>query len=121
MREHIFIKPVKIIIGNTIISIIFMFLINRAAQGFGGITGKILERKPLVYIIGKISYGIYLYHLFMPPILSRGFHYLGLHYPDLSLIRFILQTAATLIVAMLSWHFIEKPINNFKKHFEYST
>ena len=120
MRKNVFIKPVKTVLINTINYIKLIVLINRAAQGFGGITGKILKRKPLVYI-GKISYGFYLYHLFMPPILSRGFHYLGLHYPDSSLIRFILQTAATLIVAMLSWHFIEKPINNFKKHFEYST
>jgi peptidoglycan/LPS O-acetylase OafA/YrhL len=39
-----------------------MPLIYRAAEGFTGIPGILLTRRPLLYI-GKISYGIYIYHL----------------------------------------------------------
>lgn len=113
---------INIVIEPTITAFFFVWLIDRAAQGFGGVTGTILELKPLVYL-GKISYGIYVYHNFMNPIISdilpNVFQHSGLPYPSSLTSQVFLKTVATLIVAVLSWHIIEKPINDFKKHFGY--
>jgi peptidoglycan/LPS O-acetylase OafA/YrhL len=57
--------------------LIFACLVAAAAHGFKSFVGKVLESKPMVYL-GKISYGIYLIHAFMPEIVYRIFDYLGL-------------------------------------------
>ncbi len=109
---------VRIVVEPTVTALFFVWLVARAAQGFGGVAGIILELKPLVYI-GKISYGIYVYHCFIPVIVPRIFYYLGLPYPSSLSMQLVLKIMATLIVAVLSWHLIEKPINNLKRHFGY--
>jgi len=38
--------------------------------GYNGFFKRALEWPPIVYV-GKISYGIYLYHFFVPPLLLR--------------------------------------------------
>ena len=59
--------------------------------------------------IGKISYGIYIYHLFIGAyVLQIG---VGSQPP---LIFAAISMAATMIVASLSWRFIEKPILSLK-------
>jgi peptidoglycan/LPS O-acetylase OafA/YrhL len=72
-----------------------------------------LEAKPLVYI-GKISYGIYLYHLFVPLVLSWFATRLGVSLPGSKFGIFFVNTAGTILLASLSWHVIEKPISIFK-------
>jgi peptidoglycan/LPS O-acetylase OafA/YrhL len=117
-----FIVPIysrkSIILGSTAASMFFVWLINRAAQGFKGLPGDILSFQPLVYL-GKISYGIYLYHLLSSEILYRLFTYSGLAYPKSVWLEFVLQTLLTVITASLSWHFFESPINALKKNFDY--
>jgi len=91
----------------------FSAIIFRASRGFKGIAGKCLEAKPLVYI-GKISYGIYLYHLFVPLVLSWFATRLGVSLPGSMFGIFFVNTAGTILLASLSWHVIEKPISIFK-------
>lgn len=107
-----------LIFGDTVSAIFFMWVIYRASKGFGGILGKVLEMKPLVYL-GKISYGIYLYHLFLPYLFGRYLPKLGLNYPDSILWQFILNSVTVVILASLSWYVIEKPINDLKQYFPY--
>ncbi|MCW3114146.1 MAG: acyltransferase, partial [Segetibacter sp.] len=66
--------------------------------------GKLLETKPVVYL-GKITYGIYVYHYFMPYL----FKMVGL--PDIKIVK-ILYPVVTVIMASASWFLLEKPINN---------
>ena len=106
------------IFSTTIISLFCTWLIARASKGFSGIAGKVLEQDVLVYL-GKISYGIYVYHLFMPLIMRRVFNYFGGQYPNSLLIQFTLNVMATLIIAIVSYHLFENPINRLKKNFEY--
>jgi peptidoglycan/LPS O-acetylase OafA/YrhL len=107
------------LVANPIIALFFVGIIDRASKGFGGWVGKLMELKILIYF-GKISYGIYVYHLFMPLLTLKSFALFGLPYPRHFLLNFCLNTVATLVVAIASWHLIEKPINQFKRHFEYS-
>jgi peptidoglycan/LPS O-acetylase OafA/YrhL len=63
--------------------------------------------------IGKISYGIYVLHIFI-------FDYIGtLPGMERVLPRAALATAATVAIAALSWHYFEGPINRLKRHFPY--
>lgn len=100
-------------------SIFFCCVINRAAKGFDGIIGSVLENKVIVYL-GRISYGIYVYHILVAYLLPYLFGYLGLIYPESTYTQFFWKTTATVLVAILSWDYIEKPINRLKKRFEYN-
>jgi peptidoglycan/LPS O-acetylase OafA/YrhL len=95
------------------------WLIAYADRGFTGSIGRLLEFGPLVHI-GKISYGIYVYHMFMPFLLGKGFQSVGWAFPPPGPTRFLLATLATLAVAMASWQFFERPINNLKDRLPYS-
>ena len=108
------------VVEDTITAMLFTGLIGHAAQGFGGFVGTILELKPLVYL-GKISYGIYVYHYFMYIILLHPsiLYFLGIPYPKSELMQVIFKVAASVIFASVSWYLFEKPINNYKRFFEY--
>jgi peptidoglycan/LPS O-acetylase OafA/YrhL len=112
------IEVFEILFKPTILALFYVWLVNHAAVGFCGFVGKILELEPLVFI-GKISYGLYIYHYFMIPIFFKVFRS-----PDSAnkvsvSFEIVLEFSATLIVAMLSWFLIEKPINNIKHKFSY--
>jgi peptidoglycan/LPS O-acetylase OafA/YrhL len=95
------------------------WLIASADRGFGGVAGRVLALRPLVYL-GRISYGIYAYHFFIPWVLARVFARAGVTFPEPGARRFILASIATVIVAGLSWHFFEGPINRLKARFPYA-
>ena len=69
----------------------------------GGLLGRVLGMRPLRWL-GVRSYGIYLWHypiiVLTTPTLARG----------VSVFRSSLQVAAALVVAGLSWRYIENPI-----------
>ena len=87
------------------------WLIGRATFGFKGITGFILDSSPLRYI-GKISYAIYLFHPFVPVLLSR------FKYPENENFRFALYAAVTMGLASGSWYLFESRILKLKGRFE---
>jgi peptidoglycan/LPS O-acetylase OafA/YrhL len=83
---------------------IFAWVVARAADGFSGASGAVLNNAALRYI-GTISYGAYVLHLFVPYYLAM----LGLN--DLPLFSSkILAISITFALAALSWHFLERPI-----------
>jgi peptidoglycan/LPS O-acetylase OafA/YrhL len=100
-------------------AMVFAWLVTGAALGFGGVAGRVLESRPFVYI-GKISYGIYVYHSFAPSVLASIFERLGIPFIGPGLSSSALASGLTLIVSVLSWRFLESPINGLKRHFEYS-
>jgi len=94
-------------------SLVFVWLVGSAAQGFKGMTAVWLEWRVLLYV-GKISYGIYLYHNFMPRLVRYPASVVGLG--ELSTLPlFAGATILTLLTAAASWHFIEKPISRVKE------
>lgn len=116
-KPHIY-PGVRLVIQNSINGLFFFWLLERSARGFRGILGMVLEFKPLVYL-GKISYGIYIYHSFVAAVIvPNSLSYLGISYPRSIWLQFGLNTITTIMVAMLSWQCIEQPINNLKRHFK---
>jgi peptidoglycan/LPS O-acetylase OafA/YrhL len=107
-----------VLIKPTILAIFYVWLVDRAAIGFGGIPGKILELKPLVFI-GKISYGIYVIHYFMTALFMKIFWYFDLTDKVSVPIEILLKTLVTFALAVPAWYWIERPINNLKHRFSY--
>jgi peptidoglycan/LPS O-acetylase OafA/YrhL len=106
------------------ISISCFWLIGRAAlQNFNGIMKIFLENKTIIYL-GRISYGLYVYHHFMPYLTSYLFHKfnLSLPFPTLRIYEYaLLYFLLTLMFSVFSWHLLEKPFNSLKKYFEYKS
>lgn len=98
---------------NSFAMIYLGWLVFRAAEGFGGVTGKILSCGPALYI-GKISYGLYIFHNFIHVIYDRlGMGKLNLPQGG----RLFMYMVLTMIIASLSWYLFEKPILKLKKRF----
>ena len=106
------------VLFDTSVALVFAWLIASASRGFGGLLGSFLRMKPLVYL-GKITYGIYVYHLFMPLIVLPLVRKIGISLNEQGPGNFIFSSAATVLVASLSWRFLESPMNNLKRFFEY--
>jgi peptidoglycan/LPS O-acetylase OafA/YrhL len=98
------------------------WVVLRASTGFRGPIGKLLEIKPLIYL-GTISYGIYVYHNFIPTLMYKnwGLPTIAdlLELPCAWPLDSLLKGGIAISVAALSWHFFERPINNLKRYFKY--
>jgi len=79
--------------------------------------------------IGKVSYGVYLYHLFIPELwiwvnkkfAERGIDFLYNNTMPESLKPawlFIQHFTFLMLICFVSWKFIEKPVNSLKKKFD---
>jgi peptidoglycan/LPS O-acetylase OafA/YrhL len=99
------------------VSLLFVVLIEKTARGFTGKAKTVMEN-PAVLYVGKISYGLYVYHNFMLAIVLY-FLLKWTAVPDYRLVA-ILSTVATFAVAIVSWHLIERPIAQLKNRFTFS-
>lgn len=110
-------------------SLFGFFLIGRAVLGFGGLMQWILEN-PVSQYLGRISYGLYLYHNFVfnvyhtPPtyITVRAWRRITDILPFLHssyFFEFSYYLTLTILVATVSWFLIEKPINALKDRYSY--
>jgi len=106
-------------IGHTCLVLFFGWVVFRASRGFGGIEGKILGWEPLRYL-GKISYGLYIFHHFFTYVTFQSFFArLGVppEWAGSELVLLLPRAACTLAAAVVSWHFFEAPLNGLKNRF----
>ena len=92
------------------VSLLSAWLVASAARGFAGAAGRVLSLAPII-AVGRISYGLYVYHGFTPYLLGRyvpGF--MAMAAP----IRVGLLVATTALVAMVSWRLLEQPFLRLK-------
>ena len=108
----------RIVVFDLAIALLGAWLVARAAAGFTGPAGRLLELGPLRYL-GTISYGIYVYHLMLPELVPRVARRLG--YGDLlaplgdqTVAYLLFYSALTIALAALSWHTFEGPVNRLK-------
>lgn len=89
-------------------------LVCTGLVGMASIRLRALGSRPLAWL-GRISYGIYVYHGFAPLLVSAVTRRIGWapRYP----IQCALWTGCTLLGAALSWKFVEAPINSLKRLF----
>jgi len=119
----------NLVLERFIGSIFCFFLIAKAVNGYDGLMKWFLEN-PMVSYLGRISYGLYLYHNFVynyfhtsqSSLVLRILHKIQRIIPVLTQNAFfelIYFFGLTAVVASLSWYLIEKPANNLKKYFTY--
>ena len=89
------------------------WLVWRTSQGWSGPLGTWLETPTMRYL-GKISYGLYIFHN-LSPILTRRL--IGHDAPVWQAVP--LDAVLTLGLAMLAWHSFEGPINQLKARVPY--
>lgn len=72
-----------------------------------------LNNAALIYV-GKISYGLYLFHLLYKDILlTQAYALVFGHEPRFAVVL-IMRFVLLMVVATVSWYFFEKPINDLK-------
>jgi peptidoglycan/LPS O-acetylase OafA/YrhL len=102
-------------------------LIVKACEGFKGWIGWLLNQQVLIYL-GKISYGLYVYHNFMPWLLRciRGTEtrypinipHLPMTWLQQPVAILAIQFIMLITIASLSWYLIEKPLNQLKRYYK---
>jgi peptidoglycan/LPS O-acetylase OafA/YrhL len=97
----------------TALAIVFAWMVGRAARGWTGAAGSVMSWRPLVFL-GRISYGIYLYHTVALWLLAQRGGQMRLRY------AVALYTIATIVAAMASWYLLERPINSLKRFVPYA-
>ncbi|WP_447971327.1 acyltransferase family protein [Nitrospira sp. M1] len=111
-------SSIEFILGELGAGLLFVWMIGRAAEGFSGPIGIVLNQPTLIYC-GRISYGMYVIHLFVPDLLS-GIGFMAILPPIVNndeWLRLLLFSAVSILLAMVSWHLLEKPINNLKRFY----
>lgn len=106
------------VLARSLLALIFGALILHASFGFTGPTKHLLGNRLVVWL-GAISYGLYLFHLFVPALYLHALGMFGLsseiwgvyyiHYP--------LLLALLLAITVLSFYFWEQPIRRYRRYF----
>jgi len=117
------------VVDRFLTSVFCFFLIGGAVVGYGGALRWLLENRVSSYL-GRISYGLYLFHNLVfnyyhtpadYPTL-RAWNRLAALLPD-ALVHPLTQVlffyGLTVTVAACSWSILEKPINSLKDRFAY--
>jgi peptidoglycan/LPS O-acetylase OafA/YrhL len=117
--QHYAVHPGALfVLGDTASAIAFGWLVWLAARGFRGVFGWLLQLWPVKYV-GKISYGVYIFHnLVIGAAVLLAVHFRVNYHPD-GILNFLAVSAVTIAIAALSWHFFERPVNGLKRHFAY--
>ncbi|WP_265519198.1 acyltransferase family protein [Nitratireductor luteus] len=87
-------------------------IVSGAYVGFGGIARLLLDNG-VVRLFSRISYGVYVYHFFVWWIVAGYFPTLY----EKNWTTFFTMSALTIVVATLSWLFIEKHFDRMKHRF----
>jgi peptidoglycan/LPS O-acetylase OafA/YrhL len=102
---------------DTMLSLVFIWLVAGASRGLGWFGKTVLEWRPLVFT-GRISYGLYVYHMLPPYLLPPMLSALGLNLQMHTYGGFAVSAIITFAVASISWFLLEAPINRLKRHLQ---
>jgi peptidoglycan/LPS O-acetylase OafA/YrhL len=89
------------------------WVIAATSQGWRGPAGWFLSRPPLVHL-GRISLGIYLFHVLVHIFLGPSLDRLGITPGTNNTLRVWLLAGLSVGAAAISWHFLEKPLSKLK-------
>lgn len=118
---------------RTFVALLAVVVIEGASAGYKSWIGWLLQNKVVLYL-AKISYGIYLYHIFtayffwkfitlLKNYFTRHFKFDLTEYINflaLPAVSALIYFVLTVVMAALSWHLLEKPISNLKRLFMYT-
>ncbi|MEY9103668.1 acyltransferase family protein [Sinorhizobium fredii] len=93
-------------------------LVGSCARGIAGPLGRLFECA-LMTALGRISYGVYLYHAIVLAAVVQAQSFIPVHVSEQGMGRFLVAGAGTLVLASISWFAFEQPLNALKRHFPY--
>jgi peptidoglycan/LPS O-acetylase OafA/YrhL len=99
---------------ETVDAVFLAWVLAAAVTSMKGRYGRMLSWAPLVYL-GKISYGIYVYHVFIIVLVSPLLLPWGMSEDHNALGRIAILLALTFAASSLSWHWLEQPFLAWKK------
>jgi peptidoglycan/LPS O-acetylase OafA/YrhL len=103
---------------ETLENVFLGWLLLRTVVGWTGITGRIFENSVLVYI-GKISYGLYVFHVLVHVALTPWLEQHGLGLSDHHmLLRSAILLSVSIGVASLSYFYVEAPLTAWVRNQE---
>ncbi len=104
-------------IQQTLVSVAFAGLISSTLAGFGGIVGRVLDH-PAVQHIGRLSFGLYLFHTPVPMLV--GFILPWLWFPFFVgpwvAVRLLVFALTSWGLAYLCWRYLERRAAQSNKH-----
>lgn len=106
-------------LGPVVESVFFAVVVGQCAVGFEG-PFRYVVGNPVAQYFGRISYGLYLYHMFMKyagSMLENKFGRYGFRMPTEEVPLFFMLLAMSIVVAAGSEFFLERPINRLKRFF----
>ncbi len=106
--------------NNFLFSLFAFFIVMKASQMKFTSLSKVMLENSLVVHLGKISYGIYLYHFFMPDFYNLVKEMIPNFIPEGENFRTIFLFITAIGFAECSWYLVEKPIMKLKDKFQYS-
>lgn len=95
-----------------------VMLVGACSSGLQGAFGRLLELPPIT-AIGRVSYGVYLFHPVVLSLIVKAQAWIPVSVSEQGPGRFVIATAATLLLASISWTIFEKPLNQLKRYFPY--
>jgi peptidoglycan/LPS O-acetylase OafA/YrhL len=101
--------PTMYVAGHSYLAVLYVLLIFLASFSSSGVIGAALRLAPLREL-GRISYGLFLFHMLIYDLVR---YYSGISYSQDGWLSWIVKLDAfllTVVVAELSWHFVEKPL-----------
>ncbi|MEQ1708872.1 MAG: acyltransferase [Terricaulis sp.] len=103
------------IFSTTFVALMSVYVIDQCSKGYRGWLGWLFSI-PLVLYLGKISYGLYLYHYVVRLYIDEAAFAFAGEYALYA--RAVAWGLAAVGCAMTSWHLLEKPINALKGRFQ---
>lgn len=102
-------------ISETLDTAFLIWIFISVMDGLPGPFGRLLASRPLTYL-GKISYGLYIYHVFVIVMVEPLLKARGLSIKTDPWICATILSALTIAGAMLSYHLLERPFLRMKDH-----
>jgi peptidoglycan/LPS O-acetylase OafA/YrhL len=106
------------IAGEVLPLLPLVMLVGCCSSGVGGSVGRLAEF-PLVTGLGRISYGVYLFHPIALSLVVKAQPWIPVNVSSQGAGRLLVAGMATLMVASISWLLFERPINGLKRYFPY--
>lgn len=128
------------VFNRLLFAVISMKVIDGAVKGYKSYFGRFLENRSVIYL-GRISYGIYLYHLLVPVVFWKlydiGYDWAKTNHPSFFLhhqkaisgaenvlssepVCFIIYSILVITVATLSAKYLEAPLSRLKVSYDFS-
>ncbi len=107
------------VVDSCAVAVVSLWLVLKAGVGFHGAFGSLLSNG-LVRFLGRLSYGLYVWHMFAPAFLRNVLSFSGLPAEwNGGAIGFVLLFGITMGLSLLSWYLIEAPCSRMKGIFQY--